>query len=165
MNGHPKDQGIWAQVMAIFPHCPPPQINSLTKLSIVHTYLPPFSLQDCIAGRKTVGEITGDITVNGHPKDQGTWARVMGYVEQMDIHTPAQTIIEALLFSARLRLPSETTDDQVGRRKGFWRAAGQGRERQWPSGGGRARHRFAMIQMHHHSCVICLAPPPSSSAL
>ena len=56
--------------------------------------------------------------MNGHPKDQGTWARVMGYVEQMDIHTPAQTIIEALLFSARLRLPSETTDDQVGRAKG-----------------------------------------------
>ena len=37
-----------------------------------------------------VGKITGDITVNGHPKDQATWSRVMGYVEQMDIHTPAQ---------------------------------------------------------------------------
>ena len=48
------------------------------------------TLMDCVAGRKTVGEIRGDITVNGHPKDQATWSRVMGYVEQMDIHTAAQ---------------------------------------------------------------------------
>jgi hypothetical protein len=33
--------------------------------------------------RKTVGEITGDILVNGHPKDQKTWARVVGYCEQV----------------------------------------------------------------------------------
>lgn len=43
---------------------------------------------DVIAGRKTQGEITGEILVNGHPKDQTTWARVVGYVEQMDIHSP-----------------------------------------------------------------------------
>ena len=39
--------------------------------------------------------------------------RVMGYVEQMDIHTPATTVIEALMFSARLRLPSSLTMAQV----------------------------------------------------
>ncbi|KAG1677137.1 hypothetical protein FOA52_000943 [Chlamydomonas sp. UWO 241] len=71
------------------------------------------TLMDCIAGRKTVGVIKGDITVNGHAKDQATWSRVMGYVEQMDIHTAAQTIIEALLFSARLRLPSSVTDNEM----------------------------------------------------
>ena len=71
------------------------------------------TLMDCVAGRKTVGEIHGDITVNGHPKVQATWSRVMGYVEQMDIHTPAQTVLEALLFSARLRLPGATTREQV----------------------------------------------------
>jgi ABC-type multidrug transport system ATPase subunit len=68
---------------------------------------------DCVAGRKTIGEIRGEIIVNGHPKEQLTWSRVMGYVEQMDIHTPAQTILEALLFSARLRLPQSTTKEQV----------------------------------------------------
>ncbi len=31
------------------------------------------TLMDCIAGRKTVGLIKGDILVNGHPKDQGSW--------------------------------------------------------------------------------------------
>ncbi len=41
------------------------------------------TLMDVIAGRKTQGEITGDILVNGHPKDQATWSRVMGYVEQV----------------------------------------------------------------------------------
>ena len=48
------------------------------------------TLMDCIAGRKTIGCITGDISVNGHPKVQATWSRVMGYVEQMDVHSPAQ---------------------------------------------------------------------------
>ncbi|GAX75668.1 hypothetical protein CEUSTIGMA_g3111.t1 [Chlamydomonas eustigma] len=71
------------------------------------------TLMDCVAGRKTIGEIRGDIIVNGHPKEQLTWSRVMSYVEQMDIHTPAQTILEALLFSARLRLPQSTTKEEV----------------------------------------------------
>ena len=43
---------------------------------------------DVIAGRKTQGEIRGEILVNGFPKVQETWARVVGYVEQMDIHSP-----------------------------------------------------------------------------
>ena len=29
--------------------------------------------------RQTVGRITGDIVVNGHAKEQATWARVCGY--------------------------------------------------------------------------------------
>ncbi|GIL82508.1 hypothetical protein Vretifemale_11338 [Volvox reticuliferus] len=66
------------------------------------------TLMDVIAGRKTVGEVRGNIWVNGHPKEQGSWARSSGYVEQMDIHTPATTVLEALMFSARLRLPRET---------------------------------------------------------
>lgn len=41
------------------------------------------TLMDVIAGRKTQGEITGNILVNGYPKDQATWSRVMGYVEQV----------------------------------------------------------------------------------
>ena len=46
------------------------------------------TLMDVIAGRKTQGEICGEILVNGFPKVQETWARVVGYVEQMDIHSP-----------------------------------------------------------------------------
>lgn len=69
---------------------------------------------DVVAGRKTQGIIRGDILVNGRPKEQGTWSRVVGYVEQMDIHSSCITVKESLRFSARLRLDEkEITDAQV----------------------------------------------------
>ena len=34
------------------------------------------------------GTIDGDVRVSGHPKVQKDFARVMGYVEQSDIHSP-----------------------------------------------------------------------------
>ncbi|GIL86027.1 hypothetical protein Vretifemale_14307 [Volvox reticuliferus] len=71
------------------------------------------TLMDVIAGRKTIGEIGGTITVNGHQADPRAWSRVMGYVEQFDIHSPGQTVEEALQFSARLRLPRSLSDSQV----------------------------------------------------
>ena len=37
---------------------------------------------------RAAGIITGDIRVGGFPKVQHTFARVMGYVEQSDIHSP-----------------------------------------------------------------------------
>ena len=37
---------------------------------------------------RAAGMITGDIRVGGFPKVQHTFARVMGYVEQSDIHSP-----------------------------------------------------------------------------
>ena len=41
------------------------------------------TLMDVLAGRKTGGLTTGDIRVDGHPKDQATFARVAGYCEQV----------------------------------------------------------------------------------
>lgn len=69
---------------------------------------------DVIAGRKTVGEIHGDILINGHPVEQRSWSRVVGYCEQNDIHSPHATVKEALWFSARLRLPDSIPDSKVG---------------------------------------------------
>ncbi len=37
---------------------------------------------------RAAGTITGDIRVGGFPKVEHTFARVMGYVEQSDIHSP-----------------------------------------------------------------------------
>ena len=72
------------------------------------------TLMDVVAGRKTQGLIRGDILVNGQPKSQDTWSRVVGYVEQMDIHSSRITVKESLQFSARLRLDEKTvSDDQV----------------------------------------------------
>ncbi|CAI0467872.1 unnamed protein product [Linum tenue] len=67
------------------------------------------TLLDVLAGRKTGGYITGDIKIAGHPKVQSTFARISGYVEQNDIHSPQVTVEESLWFSSALRLPKEVT--------------------------------------------------------
>ena len=41
--------------------------------------------------------------INGYPKEQASFARVSGYVEQFDTHTAAASVYEALLFSGTLR--------------------------------------------------------------
>lgn len=69
------------------------------------------TLMDVVAGRKTQGIIRGDILVNGHPKQQEVWSRVVGYVEQMDIHSSRITVRESLQFSARLRLDETVVSD------------------------------------------------------
>jgi len=46
------------------------------------------TFMDVLAGRKTAGRTSGDIRVNGHPQNHRTFARVAGYVEQFDIHSP-----------------------------------------------------------------------------
>ncbi|KAL5071417.1 hypothetical protein RYX36_022304 [Vicia faba] len=65
------------------------------------------TLMDVLAGRKTRGYIEGSITISGYPKNQKTFARVAGYCEQFDIHSPNVTVYESLLYSAWLRLSPE----------------------------------------------------------
>jgi len=65
------------------------------------------TLMDVLAGRKTGGYIEGDISISGYPKRQETFARISGYCEQNDIHSPQVTVYESLLFSAWLRLPRD----------------------------------------------------------
>ncbi|KAF6262509.1 ATP-binding cassette transporter [Scenedesmus sp. NREL 46B-D3] len=62
------------------------------------------TLMDVLAGRKTAGKVEGQVWVGGHPKEQHSFARICGYVEQTDIHTPRTTVREALVVSATLRL-------------------------------------------------------------
>lgn len=65
------------------------------------------TLMDVLAGRKTGGYIEGNIMISGFPKKQETFARICGYCEQNDIHSPHVTVYESLIFSAWLRLPSD----------------------------------------------------------
>ncbi|KAL2553313.1 ABC transporter G family member 40 [Forsythia ovata] len=65
------------------------------------------TLMDVLAGRKTGGYIERNITISGYPKKQETFARISGYCEQNDIHSPYITVYESLLYSAGLRLPKE----------------------------------------------------------
>ncbi|CAL9146210.1 ABC transporter G family member 45-like [Musa acuminata AAA Group] len=65
------------------------------------------TLLDVLAGRKTVGHSEGSINISGYPKKQETFARVSGYCEQVDNHSPCLTVFESLWYSAWLRLPSQ----------------------------------------------------------
>ncbi|GLT30454.1 hypothetical protein SLA2020_052530 [Shorea laevis] len=65
------------------------------------------TLLDVLAGRKTSGYIEGEIKIGGYPKVQETFARISGYCEQTDIHSPQLTVEESLIFSAWLRLAPE----------------------------------------------------------
>ncbi|CAN6841903.1 unnamed protein product [Brassica oleracea] len=65
------------------------------------------TLMDVLAGRKSGGTIEGDVYISGFPKRQETFARISGYCEQNDVHSPCLTVFESLLFSTCLRLPSD----------------------------------------------------------
>ncbi|GLU19232.1 hypothetical protein SLE2022_354930 [Rubroshorea leprosula] len=69
------------------------------------------TLMDVLAGRKTGGYIEGTISISGYPKNQATFARVSGYCEQNDIHSPYVTVYESLLYSAWLRLASDVKNE------------------------------------------------------
>ncbi|KAM4095378.1 hypothetical protein ACJW30_08G025300 [Castanea mollissima] len=70
------------------------------------------TLMDVLAGRKTGGYIEGEIKISGYPKEQRTFARISGYVEQNDIHSPQVTVEESLWFSSSLRLPKEVSKEK-----------------------------------------------------
>ncbi|XP_019054935.1 PREDICTED: pleiotropic drug resistance protein 3-like isoform X1 [Nelumbo nucifera] len=65
------------------------------------------TLMDVLSGRKTSGTIEGEIRIGGYPKVQETFARISGYCEQTDIHSPQITVEESVIYSAWLRLPPE----------------------------------------------------------
>ncbi|KAI3900454.1 hypothetical protein MKW92_029126 [Papaver armeniacum] len=69
------------------------------------------TLMDVLAGRKTGGYIEGAINISGYPKNQATFARVSGYCEQTDIHSPHVTVYESLLYSAWLRLSGDVNKE------------------------------------------------------
>jgi len=45
------------------------------------------------------------------PKKQETFARISGYCEQNDMHSPQVTVWESLLYSAFLRLPKDVSKE------------------------------------------------------
>lgn len=62
------------------------------------------TLLDCLADRTSMGIITGEMLVDGHPRD-ASFQRKTGYVQQQDLHLQTTTVREALNFSALLRQP------------------------------------------------------------
>ena len=73
------------------------------------------TLLDLLANKKTGGHVTGSILVNGKERD-ASFQHLAGYVEQFDSIFPWSTIREALSFSGRLRLPPETSSEELERK-------------------------------------------------
>ncbi|EFZ02795.1 ABC transporter [Metarhizium robertsii] len=63
------------------------------------------TLLDCLADRTSMGVITGEMLVDGRPRDM-SFQRKTGYVQQQDLHLQTTTVREALNFSALLRQPA-----------------------------------------------------------
>lgn len=66
------------------------------------------TLLDVLAHRTSMGVITGDMFVNGHPLDS-SFQRKTGYVQQQDVHLETSTVRESLRFSAMLRQPDSVS--------------------------------------------------------
>ena len=66
------------------------------------------TLLNVLAQRITFGDVQGDFLVDGQPLPV-SFQRSSGYAEQMDLHEPTATVLEALRFSAKLRQPREVS--------------------------------------------------------
>ncbi|KAK1598936.1 ABC-2 type transporter [Colletotrichum navitas] len=66
------------------------------------------TLLDVLATRVTMGVVSGEMLVNGQPRDE-SFQRKTGYAQQQDLHLPTSTVREALNFSAMLRQPAHYT--------------------------------------------------------
>ncbi|CAN9399732.1 unnamed protein product [Alternaria alternata] len=66
------------------------------------------TLLDCLATRTTMGVITGQMLVDGKPRDD-SFQRKTGYAQQQDLHLSTSTVREALTFSAVLRQPAHVS--------------------------------------------------------
>eukprot|EP00741_Cyanophora_paradoxa_P024775 tig00000270_g23918.t1 len=76
------------------------------------------SLLQTLAGNaKALGlRVSGDILFNGVQLEEARWKRQSALVEQDDLHFPMLTVKETVMFSARCRLPSTFTAEQVEQR-------------------------------------------------
>ena len=68
-------------------------------------------LLDVLAARAKVGVVTGRILLDG-VKPGKQFQRGTGYAQEVDVHEPAQTVREALRFSASLRQPFKTPQEE-----------------------------------------------------
>ncbi|KAK9815892.1 hypothetical protein WJX72_011513 [[Myrmecia] bisecta] len=75
------------------------------------------TLLDCLAGRKTAGQLEGEIMFAGRPPTQTYLRRHTGYVEQFDTLHGNLTVREMLMYTAELKIlitqPMSTKRERV----------------------------------------------------
>ncbi|OTB09671.1 hypothetical protein M426DRAFT_50610 [Hypoxylon sp. CI-4A] len=91
----------------VYGYCKPGQLTALMGASGAGK----TTLLDVLASRKNIGVIHGDVLVDGS-KPGKEFQRSTSYAEQLDMHDPTQTVREALRFSADLRQPFETPQEE-----------------------------------------------------
>ncbi|KAL2857306.1 putative multidrug resistance ABC transporter [Aspergillus pseudoustus] len=69
------------------------------------------TLLDALATRTTMGVISGEVLVDGKPRDK-SFQRKTGYAQQQDLHLSTATVREALTFSAILRQPAHVPREE-----------------------------------------------------
>ncbi|KZL68187.1 abc multidrug transporter [Colletotrichum incanum] len=69
------------------------------------------TLLDALASRLSTGVVTGEMLVDGAPRD-ASFQQKTGYVKQQDQHLVTSTVREALTFSAVLRQPARFSHKQ-----------------------------------------------------
>lgn len=69
------------------------------------------TLLDVLANRVTMGVVTGNMCVDGQPRDD-SFQRKTGYVQQQDLHLSTSTVREALQFSAICRQPASISEKE-----------------------------------------------------
>lgn len=74
------------------------------------------TLLDCWAGRKTFGQLSGEVLYDGVPPTPALLRRHVGYVEQRDTLLPMLTPSEMLLYTAELKHPRSLPSAEKRRR-------------------------------------------------
>ncbi|KAI8901915.1 P-loop containing nucleoside triphosphate hydrolase protein [Globomyces pollinis-pini] len=74
------------------------------------------TLLNTLAGRIGPGDLTGDILVDGKPRNKATWNLECAYVEQDDVMFTNLTVLETLTFAAALKLPSKLSQSEKKKR-------------------------------------------------
>jgi ATP-binding cassette, subfamily G (WHITE), member 2, SNQ2 len=103
----PTPAGQLRLLKDIFGYVKPGQLTALMGASGAGK----TTLLDVLAARKNIGTIGGDILVDGAAPGIA-FQRGTSYAEQLDVHEATQTVREALRFSANLRQPFETPQEE-----------------------------------------------------
>ena len=73
------------------------------------------TLLNALAWRKVAGRVSGQVLVNGYPRERESWIRATGYVEKAEVYPPYLTLYECLCYRAAMNLPRHVTSRQRGR--------------------------------------------------
>jgi ABC-type multidrug transport system ATPase subunit len=162
-----KDKGVKARLLS--------NVNGLFNPGEMTALLGPSgsgktTFLDVLAGRKTVGETTGEVLFGGKAPSIQFLRRHTGYVEQFDTLIAALTVREMLCYTAELKRPmneplasKETAVDKLLRDLGLWDARDVVVGSQMVKGisGGQAKRTNIAIALITDPSVLFLDEPTS----